>query len=156
MDACASDYAAKLRDPRWQRRRLAVFARDDWTCRFCGETRHTLHVHHLAYESGREPWEYPLESLLTVCEPCHELERRRDRLERQLVRAIRLAGLNALAVDRLAELFAGAELALAYPDARRAFCSSIGGILERLAERTRSAASRNQLLLWPTGRDDAA
>ena len=28
-------YYRKLRDPRWQKRRLEIFARDDWTCQGC-------------------------------------------------------------------------------------------------------------------------
>ena len=58
-------YAEKLRDPRWQRMRLKVFERDDWTCTSCGDSKTTLHVHHKLYEPGKEPWEYPLECLLT-------------------------------------------------------------------------------------------
>lgn len=27
-------YAEKLKDPRWQKRRLEIFERDDWTCQF--------------------------------------------------------------------------------------------------------------------------
>jgi len=43
------DYYAKLKDPRWQKRRLQIFNRDKWTCRICGSTTDTLHVHHIAY-----------------------------------------------------------------------------------------------------------
>ena len=31
-----------------------------------------LHVHHKQYLAQREPWEYPLENLITYCENCHE------------------------------------------------------------------------------------
>jgi len=43
--------------------------RDNWTCKYCGTTEHTLHVHHFSY-SG-EPWEAPDEKLTTLCEDCH-------------------------------------------------------------------------------------
>ena len=31
-----------------------------------------LHIHHTFYQEGRLPWEYPNESLITVCWKCHE------------------------------------------------------------------------------------
>lgn len=53
--------------------RLEIMERDEWTCRSCGATGEgvTLNVHHAYYESGRAPWEYPTESLVTWCEDCH-------------------------------------------------------------------------------------
>jgi hypothetical protein len=30
-----------------------------------------LNVHHTYYQSGKKPWEYPDESLITLCNPCH-------------------------------------------------------------------------------------
>ena len=68
------NYADRLKDPRWQQMRLKVFERDEWMCQFCGSKDQTLHVHHLSYEKGKDPWEYPIENLLTVCECCHQEE----------------------------------------------------------------------------------
>jgi len=68
------EYLAKLRDPRWQKMRLQVLERDEWVCQRCFDKKSTLHVHHRWYLRGREPWEYPLEALLTLCETCHEEE----------------------------------------------------------------------------------
>lgn len=62
-------YADKLKDPRWQRVRLKVFERDNWTCLLCDATEKTLHAHHLNYAG--EPWEAPLEDITTLCEDCH-------------------------------------------------------------------------------------
>jgi hypothetical protein len=47
--------------------------RDGWTCKSCGASGKgvTLNVHHAYYESGRAPWEYPTETLVTWCEDCH-------------------------------------------------------------------------------------
>ena len=59
-------YRRQLRDPRWQRKRLEVMARDRWKCRHCGTREKTLHVHHLAYTPG-PPWHIPLRLLLTLC-----------------------------------------------------------------------------------------
>lgn len=63
-------YSEKLKDPRWQRVRLAVFERDDFTCVSCQSKDKTLHVHHRRYH--REPWDADLSELDTVCEDCHE------------------------------------------------------------------------------------
>lgn len=65
-------YAEKLRDPRWQRKRLEVMGRDNFACCHCGEAHATLNVHHTFYRRNTSPWEYPDDSLLTLCEPCHE------------------------------------------------------------------------------------
>src|SRR5262245_56290118 len=50
-------YQEKLRDPRWQRKRLEILERDQWTCQRCHSTTKTLHVHHRIYRHGLEPWE---------------------------------------------------------------------------------------------------
>lgn len=68
------EYLEKLRDPRWQKQRLEILQRDNWKCRQCQHTDDTLHVHHLYYEKGKEPWEYPNEAFLTLCVHCHESE----------------------------------------------------------------------------------
>jgi hypothetical protein len=67
-------YAEKLRDPRWQKRRLEILNRDEFTCRSCGDSESTLHVHHRCYISGKEPWEYEDDYLVTLCEDCHKSE----------------------------------------------------------------------------------
>lgn len=68
-------YSQKLRDALWQRVRLNVTERDRWRCQGprCRSPENTLlQVHHKEYLSGREPWEYLLENLITLCEKCHE------------------------------------------------------------------------------------
>ena len=64
-------YSEKLKDPRWQRKRLEVMQRDGFTCLRCKSTDKTLHVHHVRYKSGRSPWEYEAIDLVTFCEDCH-------------------------------------------------------------------------------------
>lgn len=66
-----SKYSEKLRDPRWQQMRLRVFERDGWRCLRCLKKEETLMVHHRRYERGKEPWEYDLADLATLCESCH-------------------------------------------------------------------------------------
>lgn len=65
-------YAEKLRDPRWQKRRLEVMERDRFTCFRCRSTDKTLNVHHLMYEKGKSPWDYNDSALVTLCEDCHK------------------------------------------------------------------------------------
>jgi hypothetical protein len=72
MEVELTKYGEKLRDPRWQRRRLEVMKRDDFKCRLCGDAEHTLNVHHLWYERGADPWDYIDDALITTCETCHE------------------------------------------------------------------------------------
>lgn len=66
------EYFEKFKDPRWQARRLEVFQRDLFHCQLCDANDRTLSVHHKYYEFGLDPWEYDLESLVTVCDVCHE------------------------------------------------------------------------------------
>lgn len=63
-------YAEKLRDPRWQKRRLHILERDGWRCARCDADDKMLVVHHVWYH--REPWEAPDEALITLCEECHD------------------------------------------------------------------------------------
>ena len=67
-------YLEKLKDPRWQKRRLEILERDEWTCQQCGNKKSPLHVHHRYYIKGKDPWDYSNEMLLTLCEECHEKE----------------------------------------------------------------------------------
>lgn len=69
-----AEYAAKLRDPRWQKMRLEIMNRDQFMCQICLETTKTLNVHHTKYVSGKKPWEYDPVSLVTLCEDCHKEE----------------------------------------------------------------------------------
>lgn len=66
-----SEYLEKLKDPRWQKKRLEIFERDKWTCRDCEAKDKTLHVHHIIYIPGKDPWDIPSGFLVTLCEDCH-------------------------------------------------------------------------------------
>ena len=68
-------YAERLKDPRWQKRRLEILQRDDWACSVCGCTNKTLHVHHTWYDRDAEPWGAGDSELVTLCEDCHANER---------------------------------------------------------------------------------
>ena len=73
MSKSNQSYSEKLKDPRWQKKRLEILERDKWACRGCGDKTATLHVHHGYYERGKLPWEYDNWSLKTLCESCHDL-----------------------------------------------------------------------------------
>lgn len=69
-----SKWSSAFRDSRWQKKRLEIMNRDKWTCRSCGKSGEnvTLNVHHAYYETGKAPWEYLNETLVTLCDKCHK------------------------------------------------------------------------------------
>ena len=75
------NYADKLRDPRWQKRRLQVLEAANFRCEDCRRGDLPLEVHHCAYPAGKMPWQCPPELLMAVCESCHDS---RQRLENAL------------------------------------------------------------------------
>ena len=62
-------YSERLKDPRWQKKRLKILDRDKWTCQKCGDKETTLHVHHLKY--NKNPWDGNYKDLVTLCKDCH-------------------------------------------------------------------------------------
>ena len=64
-------YTEKLKDPRWQKKRLQIMSRDNFTCQLCGSDKNTLHVHHKSYNG--DPWESENNDLITLCEDCHAI-----------------------------------------------------------------------------------
>jgi hypothetical protein len=87
-------YSEKMKDPRWQRKRLEVFERDRWICQKCSSGKDSLTVHHLCYLQGVEPWDHPMELLLTLCERCHDLESKKTSYEK--LQSLSFAVLQAL------------------------------------------------------------
>lgn len=76
-------YQEKLKDPRWEKKRLQILNRDKFTCIHCGDTENTLHVHHKSYHDN--PWDAPDHELKTLCEDCHSIQHSNlSRLERML------------------------------------------------------------------------
>ena len=59
--------------------RRAVFARDQWTCQYCGEERGSLTVDHVIPRSKGGPTDW--HNIVTCCAPCNR--RKGDRLPRQ-------------------------------------------------------------------------
>ncbi len=95
-------YAQLLRDPRWQRKRLEIMERDNYTCRRCEATDKTLNVHHTYYEKGLMPWQYPNGSLYTFCEDCHKAEgAHKTEWDWKFVETFRRAGATNATLERL-------------------------------------------------------
>jgi 5-methylcytosine-specific restriction endonuclease McrA len=97
-------YAEKLTDPRWQKRRLEVMQRDDWKCVSCRNHTMQLEVHHIDYWDGKQPWEYDIDMLITLCHSCHKEENKRHRHEKYLMNSLKYSHFTAVDIQHLANL----------------------------------------------------
>ena len=68
----SSAISSQYTNPNWQKKRLLIMERDDYTCKSCGDNKNTLNVHHLAYHKNSKIWEYENDELITLCKNCHE------------------------------------------------------------------------------------
>lgn len=100
-----SNYSEKLLDTRWQKKRLEILSRDEFTCKMCGDSEETLHVHHIAYKSYN-PWETENNLLITLCKSCHEIE---DKVFKEkskaLIEIIKYRGITSVGMDGLIKIF---------------------------------------------------
>jgi 5-methylcytosine-specific restriction endonuclease McrA len=97
-------YQRLLRDPRWQKKRLAILNSANWHCQDAGcdsPDEIPLEVHHCYYLYGKKPWDYPDDAFLALCEPCH---RERQKLENELKLNL-LKRLRPVPIRRMAKLF---------------------------------------------------
>jgi hypothetical protein len=106
------NYSEKLKDPRWQKLRLEIFERDNWTCQVCCLTTKTLAVHHSYYIAGCEPWDYPVQSLITLCEDCHSAEpESRQQAETELLGVLKQFGFTSEDLGRIStEIIEGRQI----------------------------------------------
>lgn len=65
------EYKDQIKSPKWQKKRLEILKRDEFTCQECGNKEQTLHIHHKHYNKGAKIWEYENWELTTLCEDCH-------------------------------------------------------------------------------------
>jgi hypothetical protein len=114
-------YAEKLKDPRWQRRRLEILSKNNFTCERCDSTTNSLHIHHCYYERGLQPWEYPDSALKCLCENCHG-----SRQEMELAIQKALAGMS---FEDLDSVWCGVFHAISVFGAKSVsdHCNKIGG-----------------------------
>lgn len=97
-------YSEKLKDPRWQKKRLEILQRDDWTCQNCGDVKTTLNVHHISYYGN--PWDQKDDLLITLCKECHDHETK-SLLEAKdiLFKQLQDCGFTSLSMLSLANIF---------------------------------------------------
>ena len=67
-----TDFFAQYKDPRWQKKRLKIMERDEYSCTSCGDNESTLNVHHRFYRKDVKPWDQEDDELTTLCWNCHE------------------------------------------------------------------------------------
>lgn len=95
-------WAEQYKHPNWQRKRLEAMEGADWLCQNCGAKDVTLNVHHKRYVKGRKIWEYTIEELSVLCEPCHQEEHQ----QKDLMAAL-LANVEPGAIRQAIGLIAG-------------------------------------------------
>lgn len=122
-------WAERCKDVRWQKCRDGVYNRANWTCLECGRKTELLSAHHLYYERNKDPWDYPNEAFLCVCEECHE---KRYQAELRIDKTIHKL-FTAEQLHQLAECFNGGSAhatldALVYLQSRPELLSALAGI----------------------------
>lgn len=68
-------YDDLLQRKEWKDKRLKILKRDKFQCRYC-HSNDNLNIHHKYYsiypnKLKVEPWNYPDDALITLCENCH-------------------------------------------------------------------------------------
>lgn len=96
-------YSEKLKDPRWQKKRLEVLSKARFKCKWCKDDKETLHVHHIEYSKGNSPWEYDLTNFLCLCETCHLLAEQVKPYHPSSV--LKLESLDKLSINLYAEFY---------------------------------------------------
>lgn len=99
-------YLDLLKDPKWQKVRLKILERDNFTCTYCGGDEETLHVHHKIYLPNRKPWEYEDDCLTTLCKDCHQYASHgmKESIHR-LGEAVKKFGLHPKDIDQISKAF---------------------------------------------------
>lgn len=93
------NYKEEYKTNEWQRKSGNKKQLDNYTCQICGSNQKMVHVHHHYYIEGRHLWEYPDETLITLCEDCHAKEHNFDnRLLFETVEEARKIGVMGLEI----------------------------------------------------------
>jgi len=68
------NYKEQIAHPKWQKKRLQILERDNFTCQICLDTETQLHIHHQYYDKTFQTmaWEYPNHVYKTLCADCHK------------------------------------------------------------------------------------
>lgn len=77
-------YSDKLKDPRWQKKRLEIMQRDGFQCVNCHDKEKMLNVHHIRYDK-KGIWHGDDHYKITLCESCHKLAEETKRQFEEMV-----------------------------------------------------------------------
>jgi 5-methylcytosine-specific restriction endonuclease McrA len=72
MGTWRDNYLYLLSLPKWKNKRNEIFKRDSYKCTCCGADRNLVVHHTFYYKEVVNPWQYPSDSLLTLCRKCHD------------------------------------------------------------------------------------
>lgn len=132
-------YSDKLKSPKWQKRRLEILARDNFTCQLCSDTETELHIHHHYYTDGAMPWDYPDDALITYCSECHYVveQIKKDGLQPLIAaKGVSLTDptVRTLMMITISESMKGSVLYAIKPDGNIYYVASLGeGTVKSLA-----------------------
>ncbi|MEJ7737437.1 MAG: hypothetical protein WKF97_08425 [Chitinophagaceae bacterium] len=79
----------------WERRKYEIRIRDNYTCRQCGNRSTKLQVCRLHHIEGKAIFDYPSNSLITVCNHCLDNQIFRTKHETHLLQVFDLSGFTA-------------------------------------------------------------
>lgn len=71
----------QYKHPNWQKMRLHILNRDNFTCQSCGDHHRLLHIHHTKYPQHEFIWNVEPATLETLCDVCHSRKHERDLTE---------------------------------------------------------------------------
>lgn len=74
-----TNYSEKLKNPKWQKKRLEILNLHGFKCENCGCEDKELHIHHRFYLKGREVWQYDNDVFQVLCSDCHEKEHSKEK-----------------------------------------------------------------------------
>ena len=80
-----SNYSEKLKNPKWQKKRLEILNIHNFKCELCGCETKELHVHHRFYIKGREVWQYDNDVFQVLCCDCHKKEHSKQQKQVEVI-----------------------------------------------------------------------
>lgn len=65
-------YTRRRDCPEWKEFARRQYEKHNFSCNLCKRGNTELNVHHWAYDSNREPWEYNDTEVTVLCRSCHK------------------------------------------------------------------------------------
>ncbi len=97
-------YKEQISHPKWQKKRLEILQRDNFTCIVCGSNDKELNVHHLYYKSDTMIWDYDDECYVSLCKNCHDNYHSQDKVFGLLRLEIMTKNIDLLELDKYIEM----------------------------------------------------